>query len=218
MRHAVIYFGKNNSERIFAQMLMLELEEAGILCLASSETSRMLEDIADKSVFAIVSLEAIGEKELASVSEDCETDSVLFYGTEDLKLNVPYLKRPFLTEKFVSTVRRGFEGNEPTADLKEIGTSDSKNKSRLRYDENANKFFFGDEEITLSEREKNLLLCLYRNRGNAVPRTDAAKQVFSLDGSTNVVDVYVNYLRRKIDDRFGVKTIYTVRNSGYMLK
>ena len=74
--------------------------------------------------------------------------------------------------------------------------------------------------IALTNREFELLRALMRNRGIVLTREQLLEQVWGYDyaGETNVVDVYVRYLRQKIDDAFGVKLIHTVRGVGYAFR
>jgi len=73
------------------------------------------------------------------------------------------------------------------------------------------------KEIDLTPREFSLLEYLMRNSGRRVTRNDIVENVWKLPSGTptNVVDVYVNYLRRKIDSGHRVKLIKTVRRVGY---
>lgn len=74
--------------------------------------------------------------------------------------------------------------------------------------------------ITLSAREYALLEYLAYNKGAVVSRTDIIEHIYheEADMDSNVVDVYINYLRNKIDKDFKNKLIHTVRGAGYMLK
>lgn len=74
--------------------------------------------------------------------------------------------------------------------------------------------------IELTAREFRLLEYLMRNRGRVVSRMDIAEEVWDInfDTGTNVIDVYINYLRKKIDKDAPVKLIHTVVGMGYMLK
>ncbi|MBE5785779.1 MAG: response regulator transcription factor [Clostridiales bacterium] len=76
------------------------------------------------------------------------------------------------------------------------------------------------EEIALTNKEFSLLEMLLSNKNIVLSRDTLLARVWSYDyiGETNVVDVYVRYLRQKIDDRFGIKLIHTVRGVGYMIK
>ena len=76
------------------------------------------------------------------------------------------------------------------------------------------------EQIPLTKKEFALLHLLHEKRGHTVKREEAAAKIFGADNDapTNVVDVYVRYLREKIDERFKVKIITTVRGVGYTIK
>lgn len=76
------------------------------------------------------------------------------------------------------------------------------------------------ERIALSKKEFSLLCLLMEKKGETVKREEAAERVFGEDiaSGSNVVDVYIKYLREKIDERFGIKLISTVRGAGYTIK
>jgi DNA-binding response OmpR family regulator len=75
----------------------------------------------------------------------------------------------------------------------------------------------GEHEIELTPREFALLECLVRSGGETVPKRRLLDEVwdFALDDSSNIVEVYIGYLRRKIDAPFGCSSIRTVRGVGY---
>ncbi|MBC7633446.1 response regulator transcription factor [Aeromicrobium sp.] len=75
-------------------------------------------------------------------------------------------------------------------------------------------------EVSLTPREFGLLHFLMRHRGDVVSKNEILQSVWDLnyDGDDNVVEVYVGYLRRKIDQPFGRKAITTVRGAGYRLE
>ena len=74
--------------------------------------------------------------------------------------------------------------------------------------------------IELTHREFTLLKVLMENQGIVMSRSSLMERVWGYDymGETNIVDVYVRYLRGKIDDVYGVKLIHTVRGVGYVLR
>lgn len=78
----------------------------------------------------------------------------------------------------------------------------------------------GSKEITLTAKEFALLEYLLRNKQRVLTRGQIADHVwnYSFDSGTNVVDVYIRYLRRKIDDGESLKLIQTIRGVGYALK
>ena len=78
----------------------------------------------------------------------------------------------------------------------------------------------GGKEISLSAKEYALLEYLMHNKGIVLTREKIEDHIWNFDyeGGTNVVDVYISYLRKKIDDGHDVKLIHTVRGKGYVLR
>ncbi len=78
----------------------------------------------------------------------------------------------------------------------------------------------GDDEIMLSSKEYALLEYLMLNSGTVLSREKIENHIWNFDyeGGTNVVDVYISYLRKKIDEGHDNKLIHTVRGRGYVLK
>ncbi len=75
-------------------------------------------------------------------------------------------------------------------------------------------------QIDLTKREFDLLQYLMKNKGLVISRDTLLENVWGFDftGETNAVDVYIRFLRSKIDDVFGIKLIQTVRGVGYVIK
>lgn len=78
----------------------------------------------------------------------------------------------------------------------------------------------GGNDIELTAKEYAILEYMLRNKGRLLTRSQIADHVWNYDfeGNSNIVDVYIRYLRKKIDDDFDSKLLHTVRGSGYMLK
>lgn len=78
----------------------------------------------------------------------------------------------------------------------------------------------GGQEIRLSGKEFSLLRYLVQNAGIVLSREKLEQHIWNYDftGGSNVIDVYIRYLRRKIDDGYEKKLIHTVRGAGYVLK
>jgi heavy metal response regulator len=77
-----------------------------------------------------------------------------------------------------------------------------------------------NQQITLTSKEYALLECFMRHPDQVLSRTVLSEKVWdeTFDSFTNVIDVYVNYLRNKIDRNFSPKLIHTVRGAGYVLR
>lgn len=78
----------------------------------------------------------------------------------------------------------------------------------------------GEQDISLSSKEFAILEYLIRNAGKVLSRDKIGLHVWNYDyeGGSNIVDVYIRYLRRKLDEPFSLKLIHTVRGSGYVLR
>ena len=81
------------------------------------------------------------------------------------------------------------------------------------------KVMRNNENIELAPKEFSILEYMMRNRGRPLSRTMIVEHVWDMDydGLTNIVDVYIRHLRSKIDDKWPVKMIHTVRGIGYMM-
>ena len=124
-----------------------------------------------------------------------------------------YLTKPFafseLTARVRALLRR--EGKDRGA---EITFAD------LRLDPVSHKVWRGKTEIELTAKEYGLLEYLMRNTNTVLSRAMIADHVwdYAFDSFTNIIDVYVNYLRKKVDKDFPVKLIHTVRGQGYVMR
>jgi two-component system OmpR family response regulator len=90
----------------------------------------------------------------------------------------------------------------------------------LRLDEQSRRVWRGDSEIDLSRREYALLEVLMRDPETVLTRVELLERAWEAgaDLSSNVVDVYVRYLREKVDRPFGASSVETVRGFGYRLR
>lgn len=123
-----------------------------------------------------------------------------------------YLGKPFAFDELVARMRAlARRGPVARPTVMEVGD--------LRLDPAARRAWRGDDELDLSAREFALLEAFMRRPGQALTREQLLDRVWGSvhDVSSNVVDVYVRYLREKIDRPFGVRTVETVRGTGYRL-
>ncbi len=124
-----------------------------------------------------------------------------------------YLTKPFAFAELLARVKALIRRSEMDRGA-EIRFAD------LRIDPVAHKVWRGDKEIDLTAKEYGLLEYFMRNANQVLTRTMIADHVwdYTFDSFTNIIDVYVNYLRKKIDRDSPVKLIHTVRGVGYILK
>ncbi len=87
-------------------------------------------------------------------------------------------------------------------------------------DDSLKEVSYNDEVIELTKKEYELLKYLFIHKNETLSRSDIVENVWGYEylGDTNVVDVYIRYLRQKIDDKYGLKLISTVRGVGYCVK
>jgi two-component system, OmpR family, copper resistance phosphate regulon response regulator CusR len=126
-----------------------------------------------------------------------------------------YLVKPFEFRELMARLRALHKrGSETSLQSNVLKVAD------LELDLNEKIARRGDRRIELTAKEFGLLDYLMRNRGRVVSRVDIAEKVWDIhfDTGTNVIDVYVNFLRKKIDKDFPHKLIHTVIGMGYMLK
>ncbi len=122
-----------------------------------------------------------------------------------------YLTKPFAFVELLARVRALLRRGQPTPERLQV--------SDLVLDCIRRKVTRGNDNIELAPKEFSILEYLMRNRGRPLSRTMIVEHVWDMDydGLTNIVDVYIRHLRSKIDDKFPVKMIHTVRGIGYML-
>ena len=130
-----------------------------------------------------------------------------------------YLVKPFKFNELIARVNAILR----RANIKKTGSQEPKLKyvvSNLLFDDDGKKVSRNGKEILLTATEYRLLFTLLKNKGKVLSRIDLLENVWdiSFNLGTNVVDVYINYLRKKIDADFEPKLIHTVVGMGYILK
>jgi len=123
-----------------------------------------------------------------------------------------YLTKPFAFEELLARLRALLRKGAKRAASLQVGD--------LALDAAAHRVTRSGREIVLTMKEYALLAYLMRNAGTVVTRTMIAENIWELDfdTGTNIIDVYINYLRNKIDSGHEKKLIHTVRGRGYMIK
>jgi len=124
-----------------------------------------------------------------------------------------YITKPFAFEELLARIRAALR-------KKEGKLSATLKVEDLVLDLKTHKASRAGKEIVLTSKEYTLLEYLMRNAGTVVTRTMISEHVWDInfDTFTNVIDVYINYLRNKIDTGHKKKLIHTVRGRGYVLK
>ena len=147
--------------------------------------------------------------ELMLTAKDDVSDKVmgLDMGADD------YMTKPFAIEELLARIRVGLKKHRASAPAAPSILS----AGPLSLDPGSYTVTFSGKPVQLTKKEFDLLRYLMEHAGQAVSRDALLSDVWGYDytGDTNVVDVYIRYLRHKIDEPFGVKTIHTIRAVGY---
>jgi two-component system, OmpR family, response regulator len=129
-----------------------------------------------------------------------------------------YITKPFQIEELLARIRAALRVK--TAAAQETPAIDCLEVSDLKLNEKTREVSRGDQFIDLTPREFDLLVYLMTNKRQVLNREQILEAVWGYDflGDTNVVDVYIRYLRRKIDLPEMPSLIHTIRGVGYVLK
>ena len=145
-------------------------------------------------------------------AKDDVTDKVagLDMGADD------YMTKPFAIEELLARIRvalnRKSQAVNPKEEILKIG--------ELSLNLTSHSAFYGKDELVLTKKEYELLEYMLRNKNVALTREQMLNNVWDYEyfGDTNVVDVYIRYLRQKIDEKYSIRLISTVRGVGYIIK
>lgn len=167
--------------------------------LSGIEVCRRLRQTSDVPIIMLTAKDDVSDKVMG-----------LDMGADD------YMTKPFAIEELLARIRVNLKKHRAA---RTVGTG-ARTAGKLRIEPASYGASFDGEPIMLTKKEFDLLNYLWQHEGTAVTRDELLSNVWGYEfaGDTNIVDVYIRYLRQKIDDRFGVKTIHTIRAVGYMFR
>lgn len=133
-----------------------------------------------------------------------------------------YVTKPFAIEELLARIRVALKRRQANGGSvgNQAKPEDSITIRGLTIAKLQHRVTFRGEEIALSKKEYDLLLYMMENRDIVLDREKLIEKVWGYDfvGDTNVTDVYIRYLRSKIDQHFGVDFIRTIRGVGYLFE
>lgn len=215
-------------EQRIARFLQIEMEHEGFTVTTEEDGARAFELIKQES-FDLILLDLMlpgmdGMTICRKVREFSQVPIIMLTARDDVEDKVngldigadDYMTKPFAIQELFARIRnvlRKSRGSAPVQD-------DSYRVGDLVLYPNTYEVEVSGEPVQLTRREYDLLEFLMRNKRTVLTRDQILEQVWGYDysGDTNVVDVYIRYLRAKLDDRFQRKYIYTVRGVGYVIR
>ncbi len=204
------YFKILTDDTRFAKMLSLELADMGVLPMKDTILFAK-----DDLLYILADLNVVSAEELTGYAEIGRL--IGFSGFADqktdakAKLCASFLHRPFHMDDLRSLIDGNLDRLSQSKPLRQ-----KQMQTHLIADPQTKSALFGDMRIALSDHEYKVLSLLCEKRGTAVSREELHALLGTEKG--NMGDVYICHLRRKIDNKLGLKLILTVRGKGYMLK
>ena len=217
-------------ERRIARFLQMELEHEGFETESEENGRRAYERIVQEQ-YDLVLLDIMlpdmdGLEVCRRVREISDVPIIMLTAKDDVEDKVngldigadDYITKPFAIQELLARVRAAIRVHKANEDggrdervlaVKELVLYPGRYEVRVK-----------GELVELTKKEYSLLEYMLRNKPNVLTRDQILQEVWGYDyvGDTNVVDVYIRYLRAKIDERFDDKYIYTVRGVGYAVK
>jgi len=213
-------------ERKIARFLELELQHEGYEVATAADGREGLEKALswnpDLLILDLMLPQLSGIEVCRRLRHESDVPIIMLTAKDDVSDKVmgldmgadDYMTKPFAIEELLARIRVGLKKHRAAAAAAPAVLSAGK----LVLDPAKYAVTWDSKPIALTKKEFDLLKYLMEHKGQAVTRDALLSDVWGYDyaGDTNVVDVYIRYLRHKIDEPFGVKTIHTIRAVGYM--
>ena len=216
-------------ERPIARLLQLTLEREGFKTASEHNGrrayERILQEKYDLVLLDVMLPEMDGMEICKRVREVSDIPIIMLTARDEIKDKVEgldlgaddYMTKPFAAPELLARIRGALRRHNER--LREVDERRYVVKNMIIYPDRYEVTVNG-EHIDLTHKEYELLKYLVENKRNVLSRDQILQTVWGYDyiGDTNVVDVYISYLRSKIDDQFGEKYIYTTRGVGYAIR
>lgn len=211
-------------EKQIARFIELELKHEGYdvyVCYDGKEGLKKVEEIHPDLILLDIMLPGINGIEVCrKIRQYSNVPIIMVTAKDDIPDKVmgldsgadDYVTKPFAIEELLARIRAALRKSKQLNIIREV-----LNIADLTIDTSKRIVKRADKIIELTKREYDLLEYLVRNKGIVLTRDQILENVwgYSYMGDTNVVDVYIRYLRSKIDEGFKTKLIHTVRGVGY---
>ena len=216
-------------ERPIARLLQLTLEREGFKTASEPNGrrayERILQEKYDLVLLDVMLPEMDGMEICKRVREVSDVPIIMLTARDEIKDKVEglelgaddYMTKPFAAPELLARIRGVIRRHKER--VREAEGRRYVVKNMILYPERYEVTVKG-QPVELTHKEYELLKYLVENKRNVLSRDQILQTVWGYDyiGDTNVVDVYISYLRSKIDEKFGEKYIYTTRGVGYAIK
>lgn len=215
-------------ERPIARFLELELSHEGYMVDIANDGRIGLEKAVADDEYSLILLDIMlpginGIEVLRRIRQTISTPIIMLTALDEVTDKVmgldtgadDYITKPFVIEELLARIRAALRKNGLSKDeVSFLKISD------LELDIARHGAKRANQAIELTKKEYDLLEYLLRNEGLALTRNQIIDKVWGFEylGDTNVVDVYIRYLRSKIDDGYDKKLIQTIRGVGYSIR
>lgn len=218
-------------ERRIARFLQMELEHEGMSTAIEDNGRRAYERIMQEN-YDLILLDVMlpdmdGFTICRKVRELSQVPIIMLTAKDDIDDKVQgldigaddYITKPFATPELLARMRVVLRRQESQREIREAQEEILSVKNLTMYPARHEVKVDGTP-VELTKKEYDLLEYLLRNKRTVLTRDQILSNVWDYDymGDTNVVDVYIRYLRQKLDDRFQEKYIHTMRGVGYVIK
>lgn len=221
-------------ERRIARFTQMELEHEGFSTAIEENGRRAYERIIQED-YDVVLLDVMlpdmdGFTICRQVRELSDVPIIMLTARDDVEDKVngldigadDYLTKPYAIQELLARIRLVLRKRVPKAapQTENVPQGEILSIKNLKVFPARYEVMVGNEIVSLTKKEYDLLEYMVRNKRTVLTRDQILSAVWGYDyaGDTNVVDVYVRYLRSKLDDKFGEKYIYTMRGVGYVVK
>lgn len=216
-------------ERKIARFLQLELEHEGYEVQTAGDGRTGL-DLAktwepDLLILDLMLPELSGIEVCRRLRHDSDVPIIMLTAKDDVSDKVmgldmgadDYMTKPFAIEELLARIRVALKKHRGTTSAEQTQTLRS---GPLALTPSSYTVTMNNQMVNLTKKEFDLLKYLMLHQGEAVTRDTLLTDVwgYNYTGDTNVVDVYIRYLRHKLDEPFGVKMLHTIRSVGYMFR
>ena len=218
-------------ERRIARFLQMELEHEGMHTAIEDNGRRAYERIMQEN-YDLILLDVMlpdmdGFTICRKVRELSQVPIIMLTAKDDIDDKVQgldigaddYITKPFATPELLARMRVVLRRQESQRETREAQEEILSVKNLTMYPAR-HEVKVDATPVELTKKEYDLLEYLLRNKRTVLTRDQILSNVWDYDymGDTNVVDVYIRYLRQKLDDRFQEKYIHTMRGVGYVIK